>query len=159
MASTVDLDPFDLKILASLQEDASRTNQEIGTLIHLSASQVSRRRQRLETAGVIRRYRADLSPDHLGFGVIAFVGVTLDTHNNENSVRFHELTRSLDCVQEAYTMTGDMDYLLKVCVPDLKGLSKFINNDLLPHQAVENVRSSIAMETIKDENQLPLGKV
>lgn len=159
MTIGVEVDAFDLKLLAHLQEDASRTNSELGMLIHLSASQVSRRRQRLENAGVIRRYRADLAPDLLGFGVIAFVGVTLDTHNSENSARLHELMGTLACVLEAYTMTGDMDYLLKVCVSDLKELSRFINNDLLPHEAVRNVRSSIAMEIIKDENRLPLRKV
>ncbi|WP_310618574.1 Lrp/AsnC family transcriptional regulator [Flexibacterium corallicola] len=156
MHETIDLDGFDLKLLAILQEDASLTNQELGGRIHLSASQVSRRRQRLEMKGVIRRYRADLVAEALGFDVVAFVGVSLATHNRQNAKHFYRLVQSLPCVQEAYAMTGDLDYLLKVCARDLKELNKIINEELLPHEAVQNVRSSIAMDALKKSNQLPL---
>ncbi len=152
----VGLDKFDLKLLVALQEDASQTNQELGEVIHLSASQVSRRRARLEQERVIRRYKADLSPEYLGLDVMAFIGVALATHNKENARLFRDLVRTIPSVQEAYAMTGDMDYMLKIRVKDLKALSVVINNDLLPHEAVQNVRSSIAMDTLRDDNHLPL---
>ncbi|MBD1549091.1 Lrp/AsnC family transcriptional regulator [Roseibium aggregatum] len=152
----VALDGFDLKLLAVLQENAAFTNQEIGQRISLSASQVSRRRQRLEKEGVIRRYRADLSPDALGLTVTAFVGVTLGAHSRENARKFRLMVTAMPEVQEAHTLTGDVDYMLKVVVKDLKALSRIINDELLPHEAVQNVRSSIAMETLKDDNLLPL---
>lgn len=150
------LDGFDLKLLAVLQENAALTNHEIGQRISLSASQVSRRRQRLEQDRVIRRYRADLSPDLLGLTVTAFVGVTLGAHSRENARKFRLMVTAMPEVQEAHTLTGDVDYMLKVVVRDLKALSRIINDELLPHDAVQNVRSSIAMETLKDDNLLPL---
>ncbi|MTI16786.1 Lrp/AsnC family transcriptional regulator [Rhodobacteraceae bacterium RKSG542] len=156
MSEKLHLDSFDIKLLAQIQEDAGQTNQEIGEKIHLSPSQISRRRQRLEQSGVIKRYRADLSPSKLGLSVTAFVGISLSNHSKENSKRFFELVQNMTCVQEAYTMTGDIDYMLKVCVPDLKTLSKVISDDFLSNEAVQNVRSSIAMETLKSSNHLPL---
>ena len=150
-----DLDPFDIRLLASLQDDAAVTNQQLGERIGLSASQVSRRRQRLEEAGVIRRYRADVDAAAVGFSVVAFVGVALNAHSRQNARRFRDLVRALPEVQEAHVLTGDMDYMLKVAVADLAALSRFINDELLPHEAVRNVRSSIAMETLKDDNRLP----
>lgn len=151
----IEIDGFDTKILALLQRDAAVTNQQLGERIGLSASQVSRRRQRLEETGVLRRYRADIDPASVGFTVVAFVGVALDAHSRQNARRFKDLVRGLPEVQEAHVMTGDMDYLLKVVVRDLAALADFINEDLLPHDSVRNVRSSIAMETLKDDNLLP----
>jgi DNA-binding Lrp family transcriptional regulator len=153
-----ELDPFDLKLLACLQDDASITNQQLGERIGLSASQVSRRRQRLEEVGIVRRYRADIDPAAVGFTVVAFVGVALNAHSRQNARRFRDLVRALPEVQEAHVLTGDMDYMLKVAVTDLAALSRFINDELLPHDAVRNVRSSIAMETLKDDNRLPFAE-
>ncbi|EFO32189.1 Bkd operon transcriptional regulator [Roseibium sp. TrichSKD4] len=150
------LDGFDMKILGVLQENAALTNQEIADRIGLSASQISRRRQRLEQDGVIRRYRAALEPEALGLSVTAFVGVTLGAHSRENARKFRNMVTAMPEVQEAHTLTGDVDYLLKIVVPDLKALSQIINDDLLPQEAVQNVRSSIAMDTLKDDNFLPL---
>ncbi len=150
-------DGFDLRLLSALQANAALTNAELGGLIGLSASQVSRRRQRLEEAGVIKRYRAALDPEALGLTVTAYVGVTLGAHSRENARKFRNMVTAMPEVQEAYTLTGDVDYMLKIVVPDLKKLSRIINDDLLPQEAVQHVRSSIAMETLKDDNLLPLG--
>lgn len=153
----MELDSFDLRLLGALQENSALTNQQLGERIGLSASQVSRRRQTLEGEGIIRRYRADLATERLGFAVTAFVGVTLGAHSRENARRFRAMVQAMPEVQEAHTLTGDVDYMLKIVVPDLKALSRVINDDLLPHEAVQHVRSSIAMDTLKDDNQLPLG--
>ncbi|MEL7524813.1 MAG: Lrp/AsnC family transcriptional regulator [Pseudomonadota bacterium] len=150
-------DGFDLKLLTALQENAALTNADLGDLIGLSASQVSRRRQKLEEAGVIRRYRAALDPEALGLTVTAYVGVTLGAHSRENARKFRNMVTAMPEVQEAYTLTGDVDYMLKIVVRDLKKLSRIINDDLLPQEAVQHVKSSIAMETLKDDNLLPLG--
>ena len=151
------LDGFDMKILGVLQENAALTNQEVSERIGLSASQISRRRQKLENDGVIRRYRAALDAEALGLTVTAFVGVTLGAHSRENARKFRNMVTAMPEVQEAHTLTGDVDYLLKIVVRDLKALSRIINDELLPQEAVQNVRSSIAMETLKDDNFLPLG--
>jgi len=154
----VALDGFDVKLLAILQGNAALTNSELGEEIGLSASQVSRRRQKLEETGVIRRYRAALDPEALGLAVTAFVGVTLGAHSKENARRFRNMVTAMPEVQEAHTLTGDVDYMLKIVVPDLKALSRVINDELLPQEAVHHVRSSIAMETLKDDNLLPIAR-
>ncbi|EEE47999.1 Lrp/AsnC family transcriptional regulator [Roseibium alexandrii] len=150
------LDSFDVKLLAALQENSAATNAEIGETIGLSASQVSRRRQKLEDNGIIRRYRAALNPEALGFTVTAFVGVTLGAHSRENARKFRNMVTAMPEVQEAHTLTGDVDYMLKVVVRDLKALSRIVNDELLPQEAVQHVKSSIAMDTLKDDNLLPL---
>ncbi len=155
---SVALDGFDVRLLAVLQENAALTNAEVGDRIGLSASQISRRRQKLEDGGVIRRYRADLDPEALGLRVTAFVGVSLGTHSKEYARKFRNMVTAMPEVQEAHTLTGDLDYMLKIVVPDLKALSRVINDELLPQDAVSHVRSSIAMETLKDDNLLPLKK-
>lgn len=150
------IDGFDTKILARLQSDSSITNQVIGEEIGLSASQVSRRRTRLEEDGVVRRYRAVLAAEPLGFQVSAIIGVSLSRHSGDNAQNFRRLVSMLPEIQEAHVMTGDMDYLLKVTVRDLKDLSRLINDELLVHQSVDNVRSSVILETLADSNCLPI---
>ena len=150
------LDGYDVKLLAALQDNAAMTNAELGEVINLSASQVSRRRQKLEEANIIRRYRAALNADALGFTVTAFVGVTLGAHSKENARKFRNMVKAMPEVQEAHTLTGDVDYMLKIVVSDLQALSHIINDELLPQEAVHHVRSWIAMETLKDDNLLPL---
>ncbi|HEU0146733.1 MAG TPA: Lrp/AsnC family transcriptional regulator, partial [Bradyrhizobium sp.] len=128
----ISLDPFDLKILAALQDDGRLTNQELADLAGLSASQCSRRRMRLEQDGVISGYRAELSSEALGFELIAFIQITLATHSPDNAKKFRSLVNRVDDIQDAYALTGDSDYLLKVVLRDLKSLSDIVNNVLMP---------------------------
>lgn len=159
MADPIALDAFDLKILAALQTDGRLTNGELAERVNLSASQCSRRRLRLEERGLVRGYRADLDPAALGLSVTVFTRVTLAAHSRDNSRRFADLVRGLDCVLEAHSLTGDSDYLLKLIVPDLKALSAVVNDALLPHESVASVRSSVVLDTLKDSAPLPLGRL
>ena len=152
----VQLDGFDRKILALLQEDARLTNGDLSARVNLSPSQCSRRRQRLEEEGLIRAYRAVLDRDRLGFSLVSIVSVTLATHNRDNARRFAELLARLPEVQEAHALTGEMDYILKVVTPDLKALSAFVNGVLLPHDFVQHVKTAIVLETLKETGALPL---
>ena len=156
MGNALALDGFDLKILAALQQDGRLGNQDLAERVALSASQCSRRRIRLEEAGIIRGYRAELAAERLGLTVLVFVQVTLATHSRDNARRFAELVRGLECVLEAHALTGDSDYLLKIVVPDLKALSAVVNEALLPHESVAHVRSSIVLDTLKAEARLPM---
>jgi DNA-binding Lrp family transcriptional regulator len=151
------MDAFDVKILAALQNDARLTNFELAELVGLSASQCSRRRAALETSGVIARYQAQLSPEALGLDVTVFVQVTLATHSPDNARRFMNLIAGLDEVQEAYSLTGEADYLVKLTVTDLKALSQILNAVFLPHDSVANVRSSVVLDRLKETRALPLG--
>jgi DNA-binding Lrp family transcriptional regulator len=152
----IDVDGFDLKMLAALQDDGRLTNQQLADRVGLSASQCSRRRMRLEDDKVISGYHADLAPEALGFGVIAFIQVTLATHSPDNAKKFRTLVQRVDEIQEAYSLTGDADYVLKAILRDLKGLSDLVNNVLMPHQSVAHVRSSIVLDRLKETTRLPL---
>jgi DNA-binding Lrp family transcriptional regulator len=152
----MDMDAFDHKILDALQRDASRTNADIGAKIGLSASQVSRRRARLEQEGIIRRYRAEIDGARLGFTLTVFIHVTLATHSRDNARRLRDLVALTPAIQEAHALTGEADYLLKVAVAGLKELSDLVNEVLLPHEAVERVRSEIVLETLKDAREWPI---
>jgi DNA-binding Lrp family transcriptional regulator len=152
----IQLDTFDLKILAALQDDGRLTNQQLADLIGLSASQCSRRRMRLEEEKMISGYHADLAGEALGFELIAFIQITLATHSPDNAKKFRELVSRVDAIQEAYSLTGDADYLLKAVLRDLKSLSDIVNNVLMPHQSVAHVRSSIVLDRLKESARLPL---
>jgi DNA-binding Lrp family transcriptional regulator len=152
----IELDGFDLRLLAALQADGRLTNQELADKVGLSASQCSRRRSRLEESGIIRGYHADLSAEALGLGVLVFVHVTLATHSPDNSKRFRDFVSRLDEVQEAYSLTGETDYLLKMVLPDLKSLAATVNEQLLAHDTVAHVRSSVVLDRLKETAQLPL---
>ncbi|WP_024520907.1 Lrp/AsnC family transcriptional regulator [Bradyrhizobium sp. Tv2a-2] len=150
------LDAFDLKILGALQDDGRFTNQELAEIAGLSASQCSRRRMRLEEEKVISGYRAELSSEALGLGVIAFIQITLATHSPDNARRFRELVNRIDDIQEAYSLTGDADYVIKAVLRDLKSLSDIVNDVLMPHPSVAHVRSSIVLDRLKESGKLPL---
>lgn len=150
------LDAFDLRLLDALQQDASLTNGALAEKIGLSASQVSRRRQRLEEEGTIRGYRALIEPAAIGLGVTVFIHVALNTHSRDNARRFRDLVRLTPAVLEAHALTGEADYLLKVAVGDLKELSRLVNEILLPHESVARLRSEIALDTLKEPGLLPL---
>jgi DNA-binding Lrp family transcriptional regulator len=147
---------LDWKLLASLQDDGSRTNAAVAEEIGLSASQVSRRRQRLEEQGVIQGYRALIAPVAVGLTVTVFIHVALDTHSRDNARRFRDLVRATPSVLEAHALTGEADYLLKLAVGDLKELSALVNEVFLPHESVARVRSEIVLETLKETSGLPL---
>src|SRR6201996_4227866 len=152
----IEVDAFDLKLLAALQDDGRLTNQELADLVGLSASQCSRRRMRLEQDKVIAGYHADLSGEALGFNLVAFINITLATHSPDNAKKFRELVNRVDEIQEAYSLTGDADYGLKAVLRELKGLSDIVNNVLMPHPSVAHVRSSIVLDRLKESAKLPL---
>lgn len=150
------IDNYDRKILAQLQGDARLTNGELAEAVHLSPSQCSRRRARLEADGHIAGYHAHLDRDKAGFGLVNIITVTLSKHNRDNAVQFARLVKTQPQILEAHALTGEMDYVLKVVTPDLPALSAFVNDTLLPHQAVQNVKTAIVLQTLKETTALPL---
>jgi DNA-binding Lrp family transcriptional regulator len=150
------MDEFDRKILGTLQKNSAATRAELAEAVGLSESQAARRRQALEQSGAIRRYRADLDARALGFAVTAFVHVKLKGHSDGNARRFRDLVRMTPGILEAHAVTGDFDYLLKVCVADLDALRDLVNGVLLMHQSVDRVRSEIALEILRDDQLLVL---
>ncbi|MGL4728473.1 MAG: Lrp/AsnC family transcriptional regulator [Bosea sp. (in: a-proteobacteria)] len=156
MQNSAMLDALDIRLLAALQEDGAATNAALAERFGLSASQMSRRRQRLEQEGVLTRYRAILAPEAVGLLVTAFIHVALDAHSRDNSRRFRDLVRLTPSILEAHALTGEADYLLKVVASDLRELSALINETLLVHDSIARVRSEIVLETLKANGPLPL---
>ncbi len=171
----VTLDKTDRKILSILQADGRLSNQDVAEQVSLSPSPCLRRIKRLEEEGVIRQYVALLDPDKIGLGLLAYVNVRLEKHNDAAATA-QSNARVLGAVQGAasprddfaaaveqwpevvacYAMTGEMDYLLRVHVEDMDHFSRFMMATLLRHPAVLDVKSSFALQRIKDTTALPL---
>lgn len=150
------IDRFDRILLAALQQDGRLTNNELADRIGLSPSQCSRRRTRLEETGLIAGYHAAIDRERAGFAFVSIISVTLATHTEGNAERFARLVRAAPNILEAHALTGEMDYSIKVVTPDLNALSDFINGTLLAHESVQNVKTAIVLNTIKDTSVLPL---
>lgn len=152
----INLDPFDLALLAALQTDGRSTHQQLAERIHLSPSQIGRRLARLEADGVITGYRVVLSPPSLGLGVLVFTSVKLAHHGDTIVERFREDILLLEEVQECYSVAGEADYLLRIMVPDLPTLAEFTMKKLMRVPGVESVRSNIVLTALKRDGPLPL---
>ncbi|WP_425098917.1 Lrp/AsnC family transcriptional regulator [Tropicibacter sp. S64] len=153
----ISLDSTDRALLTELQRDAHATAQELSERLNLSASQIGRRRQRLEEAGLIVGYRARLDPARLGLDVQAFVQVQLARHGSDEGSSFTRLIGTRPEIVSAWTMTGEADYLLRVFCPDLPALNRLIHEVLLAHRSVSRVHSQIVMNQPKGDAPLPVG--
>ncbi len=152
----IDLDPTDVALLALLQKDAQLTSEKLGERLNLSASQIGRRRQRLEAEGYIESYRARLDARRLGLTVQAFVSVQMATHAPDKVATFTRILETNRQVVSVWTLTGEADYLLRVYCPDLAALNDLIHGQLLPHPAVARVQSQIVMNQLKADAPLPV---
>jgi len=153
----IDLDVFDVRILSALQQDGRQTGAALAETVPLSPSQIHRRIQRLEQAGLIAQYRAVLNPEGLGLGLMALTHVLLDRHEPEITRRFREAVARLPQILDAYAVTGDFDYILRVITPDLAAFSAFLSEDLMGIAGIRSVRSNVVLEAIKQTTALPLG--
>ena len=152
------LDAFDVRILAALQRRADMTQDELAEAAHLSRSQCSRRVQRLRETGYIDRVVALLDPQRLGLTFKTYVMVTLKSHADSHTEAFGELVAKSEEVLECSMLTGDADYLLLVYTADLKAFDGFLQK-LLHSPAIATVRSSIALRDIKRTTELPLPRL
>ncbi|CAM2175605.1 Bkd operon transcriptional regulator [Paraburkholderia sacchari] len=150
------LDPIDLRLLAALQEHGRASNLELAAAVKLSPAQTLRRHRRLEELGVVKRYETRLDAQALGFGVVAFIQVTMERGHMRELVKFKELVAQLPQVQECYSVTGDIDYVLKVVARDLKALSEFLLDTLMRAPGVSSVHSIVCLDELKGTSALPL---
>ena len=149
------MDAIDRKILAVLQEDASLSVAEIGNRVGLSSTPCWKRIQRLEADGVIQKRVAIIDQDKLGLGVTVFVSVETEDHSGEWLTGFAKLVGAMPEVLEFYRMAGDVDYMLRVVVPDIAGYDAFYKR-LIAAVPLKNVTSRFAMEKIKSTTALPI---
>lgn len=149
------LDAVDIKILDILQRDCTISVAEIGKEVGLSTTPCWRRIQKLEQEGVIEARVALLNPRKIEAGVTVFVAITTSEHSLEWLERFHAVLRDFPEIVEAYRMSGQIDYLLRVVVPDIDSYDRFYKQ-LISRISLSDVSSSFAMEQIKYTTALPL---
>jgi Lrp/AsnC family transcriptional regulator len=151
------MDAIDRKILAVVQEDASLSVAEIGQRVGLSSTPCWKRLQRLEAEGVIMRRVALIDPDKLGLGITVFVSVETGDHSQDWLKNFADVVGAMPEVMEFYRMAGDVDYMLRVVVPDIAGYDAFYKR-LIAAVPLKNVTSRFAMERIKSTTALPIAE-
>ena len=150
------MDFIDRKILTCLQEDSTLPLAALAERVGLSTTPCWRRIRNLEKAGVIRRRVALLDPEKLNLGVTVFVRVKTSQHNIEWLERFAKAVAGIDEVVEFYRLSGDIDYLLRVVVPDIAGYDR-VYKRLIAAAELADVSSNFAMETLKYTTALPVG--
>ena len=153
--SSAMLDRMDRKILDILQKDCTLPVAEIGKQIGLSTTPCWRRIQKLEELGVIQRRVALLDPKKVNVGVTVFVSITTSHHTQDWLERFYEALKDFPEVVEFYRMSGQIDYLLRVVVPDIERYDAFYKK-LISKIEISDVSSAFAMEQIKFTTAFPL---
>jgi len=149
------MDAIDRKILTVLQENAALSVAEIGGRVGLSSTPCWKRIQRLEADGVIQKRVALVDQDRIGLGISVFVSVETGDHSQDWLDRFAKTVTAMPEVMEFYRMAGDVDYMLRVVVPDIAGYDAFYKR-LIATVPLKNVTSRFAMEKIKSTTALPI---
>jgi Lrp/AsnC family transcriptional regulator len=149
------LDAIDRKILTVLQQDASLSVAEIGDRVGLSSTPCWKRIQRLEADGVITRRVALVDQDKIGLGLSVFVSIESGDHSEAWLKTFADAVSAMPEVIEFYRMAGDVDYMLRVVVADMRAYDIFYKR-LISTVALKNVTSRFAMEKIKSVTALPV---
>ena len=149
------MDKKDLQILGLLQRNGATPLAELAEAVHLSPTPCWRRVQKLWDEGVIEKQVALCNPARLNVGVTVFVAVRTSQHSDAWMKKFMQGTRDIPEIVEIYRMSGDIDYLLKVVVPDIAGYDK-VYKRLIKAVDLKDVSSSFAMEVLKSTTALPL---
>ncbi|WP_367847647.1 Lrp/AsnC family transcriptional regulator [Rhodoferax sp. WC2427] len=154
------LDKIDRLILRSLQADGRATYDQLSEQVSLSPSAVLRRVKRLEDTGVIDRYVALVKPEAVGLGLTAYLNVRLEKHTETHKRNpmdvFRASVQTWPEVVECASLTGEMDYLLRVVVQDMAAYSRFIMDTLLKHPSVEDCKTSFVLDHVKATTALPV---
>ncbi|WP_102224883.1 Lrp/AsnC family transcriptional regulator [Acidimangrovimonas sediminis] len=152
---SVRLDALDRKILAELQEDASQSLDDIAGKVGSSKTPVWNRIRKLREAGVIRRQTVILDPEALGIDACFFVLIRTSEHEKDWQQAFLKALRERPEVLEAHRLAGDIDYILKVCVPNARAYDTFYQA-LIAEVKIHNVTALLSMEQIKATTALPV---
>lgn len=149
------MDKLDRKILAELQRNARASLQDISQAVGLSSTPCWTRMKRMEETGVIERYTVNLNAQALGLGDTVMVQVTLDSHSDNTLEKFGETLASIPEVIEAYLVSGEYDYLLRVAVRDTKDYERLLREKLYKIKGIRHSKSSFVLRTLKKAD-LPL---
>ncbi len=149
------MDKTDRKLLALLQEDADRPLNELAEAVNLTPTPCWKRIQRLQREGVIRKKVVLCEPAKLNLGLTAFVAVRTTQHNDQWLRKFAAAVQSIPEIVEAYRMSGEIDYMLRIVVPDIQGYDN-VYRKLIRAVELADVSSSFAMERLKYSTALPV---
>ena len=149
------LDRLDTQLLDALQRDSTLSMAELGARVGLSATPCWKRIKRLEEAGLIERRVAIVNRQAVGLPVTVFVSIRAGQHDEQWLTRFAAVVSALPEVQEFHRMSGDVDYLLKVVVPDIAAYDQ-VYKRLIQAVPLSDVSSSFAMEELKFTTAVPL---
>ncbi len=149
------MDKLDRKILELLQKDGGLTAAEVAERIGLSKAPCWRRIQRLEEEGVIKQTVALLNARHLNLGTTVFVTLKTANHSEAWFEKFVKAVRDIPEVVEFHRMSGDVDYLMRIVVPDIDAYD-LVYKRLIAAVEFKDVSASFALETIKYTTALPL---
>jgi Lrp/AsnC family transcriptional regulator len=158
ITAEVQVDAIDRKILAVLQENAALSVAEIGSRVGLSSTPCWKRIQKLEADGVIQKRVALVDQDRIGLNISVFVSIESGDHSQDWLDRFAKTVTAMPEVMEFYRMAGDVDYMLRVVVPDIAGYDTFYKR-LIAAVPLKNVTSRFAMEKIKSTTSLPIPEI
>jgi Lrp/AsnC family transcriptional regulator len=149
------LDATDRKILAILQDDASLSVADVAARVNLSQTPCWRRIQKLTDSGVITKRVALVDPDALGLGLTVFVEIETGDHSKEWLGKFAAAIKEMPEVMEIYRMAGDVDYMLRITVPNMAAVDTFYQR-LISLVPLKNVTSRFAMERVKYTTAYPV---
>jgi len=147
---------LDLAILRVLRDDSRKTLQEIGAIVGLSATSCWTRIKKLEAQGVIKRYTVDLDPTKLGYNDFVIVQLTLESHTDETLYEFGRVLASIPEIQEAYLVSGDYDYYIRIAVRDTRDYERLLREKLYKIPGIRHSKSSFVLRMLK-EVSVPLG--
>jgi Lrp/AsnC family transcriptional regulator, leucine-responsive regulatory protein len=150
------LDAIDRRILAALQRDARLSNVDLAQQVGLSASPCLRRVRLLEAAGILQGYRAILDRGAIGLGLTVFAGVKVERHSEAHAEAFTRTVLEMNEVVACHLVSGEVDFLLEIVVPDMATYENAVLRGLLTLPAVREVRSNFAMRTYKADAPLPM---
>ncbi|WP_099826374.1 Lrp/AsnC family transcriptional regulator [Oceaniglobus indicus] len=151
----VRIDDMDRRILSALQQDASRSMDDIARIVGSSKTPVWNRIRKLREAGVISQHTVRLDAEALGFEACFFVLIRTSEHDAQWQARFLEALRARPEVQEAHRLAGDIDYILKVRVRNARAYDVFYQA-LISEVKIHNVTALLSMEELKSTTMLPL---
>jgi Lrp/AsnC family leucine-responsive transcriptional regulator len=152
----MDLDAIDCRIIAKLQAEGRLSNADLADRVGLSPSPCLRRVGRLERYGYIESYRAMLPRKLIGLGLTVFVGVKIEGHADDRATDFEVAVVAMPEVIACHMVAGEVDYLLEVVAADLEQYQHFLVGKLLNLSIIKEVRSCIALQTLKAAAPLPL---
>tara|TARA_X000000368_G_C22406289_1_gene439766 strand:+ start:35 stop:508 length:474 start_codon:yes stop_codon:yes gene_type:complete len=150
------MDYIEYKLLNSLQKNARLTNLELAKQVGLSASPCLRRVKSLEESGVITGYSAIINQNKVNLSVNVFVQVSLERQSEERLQIFEEKIMEYREVMEAYLMTGEADYLLRIVVKDLQAYEKFLKDNLTKIKGIASIRSYFSLKQVTRKYNLPI---